>query len=65
MGLGASCWLSEGLLLLNTYSGKTVQMSAGMAMNMPSPDERHRGTLIVVPAALLTQVRAALAAPRC
>ncbi|PSR76803.1 hypothetical protein PHLCEN_2v8184 [Hermanssonia centrifuga] len=35
--------------------GKTVQMIACMAMNMPSPDERHRGTLIVVPAALLTQ----------
>ncbi|KAI0255631.1 SNF2 family N-terminal domain-containing protein [Lactifluus subvellereus] len=35
--------------------GKTVQMIATMAMNMPRPDETHRTTLIVVPAALLYQ----------
>jgi hypothetical protein len=36
--------------------GKTVQMIATMAMNMPGPDENHRTTLVVVPAALLYQV---------
>jgi hypothetical protein len=37
--------------------GKTVQMIATMAMNMPGPDENNRTTLVVVPAALLYQVR--------
>jgi len=37
--------------------GKTVQMIATMAMNMPDPDENNRTTLVVVPAALLHQVR--------
>ena len=36
--------------------GKTVQMIATMAMNMPDLDAAHRSTLIVVPAALLQQV---------
>jgi hypothetical protein len=37
--------------------GKTVQMIATMVMNMPGPDENNRTTLVVVPAALLHQVR--------
>jgi hypothetical protein len=37
--------------------GKTVQMIATMAMNLPADDEELRTTLIVVPAALLQQVR--------
>jgi len=36
--------------------GKTVQMIATMAMNMPSPDENNPTNLVVVPAALLYQV---------
>jgi SNF2 family DNA or RNA helicase len=36
--------------------GKTVQMIATMAMNMPDLEATHRSTLIVVPAALLQQV---------
>ena len=36
--------------------GKTVQMIATMAMNMPGPDENNRTSLVVVPAALLYQV---------
>lgn len=38
--------------------GKTVQMIATMAMNLPDLDLAHRSTLIVVPAALLQQVNA-------
>jgi SNF2 family DNA or RNA helicase len=37
--------------------GKTVQMIATMAMNMPDLEAAHRSTLIVVPAALLQQVK--------
>jgi len=37
--------------------GKTVQMIATMAMNMPELEAAHRSTLIVVPAALLQQVK--------
>jgi SNF2 family DNA or RNA helicase len=37
--------------------GKTVQMIATMIMNPPKPDSDRRTTLIVVPAALLQQVR--------
>ena len=40
-------------------TGKTVQMIACMAMNMPKLDDGCRTTLIVVPAALLQQVGAA------
>jgi hypothetical protein len=36
--------------------GKTVQMIATMAMNMPDLEAQHQSTLIVVPAALLQQV---------
>lgn len=36
--------------------GKTVQVLAMMAKNMPGEDEENRATLIVVPAALLQQV---------
>lgn len=39
--------------------GKTVQMIATMAMNMPDLEAAHRSTLIVVPAALLQQVKIA------
>lgn len=31
-------------------------MIATMAINMPGEDDKHKSTLIVVPAALLTQV---------
>jgi hypothetical protein len=37
------------------FTGKTVQMIATMAMNLPRSDEA-KSTLIVVPAALLEQV---------
>jgi len=40
--------------------GKTVQMIATMAMNMPDLDAAHQSTLVVVPAALLQQVSAQL-----
>lgn len=40
--------------------GKTVQMIATMAMNMPGPDENNRTSLVVVPAALLHQVTSML-----
>lgn len=38
-------------------SGKTVQMIATMVKNMPDIEDDHRTTLVVVPAALLQQVR--------
>lgn len=41
---------------LTHTAGKTVQMIATMAMNMPQLDDECRTTLIVVPAALLQQV---------
>lgn len=44
--------------------GKTVQMIATMAMNMPGPDENNRTSLVVVPAALLYQVAPMLPDPR-
>ena len=44
------------MLIQCLLSGKTVQMIATMAMNMPKDDDEHRTTLIVVPAALLLQV---------
>jgi len=37
-------------------TGKTVQMIATMAMNLPALEDQSRTTLIVVPAALLQQV---------
>jgi SNF2 family DNA or RNA helicase len=37
--------------------GKTIQMIATMAMNLPAVEEKVRTTLIVMPAALLHQVR--------
>jgi hypothetical protein len=37
--------------------GKTVQMIATMVMNQPDEDANRRSTLIVVPSALLAQVR--------
>ena len=59
MGLGTensgsvdSVWPTEQI-----STGKTVQMIATMAMNLPSTDEDSKTTLIVVPAALLEQVR--------
>lgn len=47
---------SSWLPLIIGLVGKTVQMIATMAMNMPKPGEACRTTLIVVPAALLQQV---------
>ena len=41
---------------LSFFLGKTVQMIATMAMNMPALKDECRTTLIVVPAALLQQV---------
>ncbi|KZT05039.1 uncharacterized protein LAESUDRAFT_656488 [Laetiporus sulphureus 93-53] len=43
------------LAISDRMSGKTVQMIATMAMNLPDEDESNRSTLIVVPAALLLQ----------
>jgi hypothetical protein len=37
-------------------SGKTVQMIATMAANMPNDDHAVKTTLVVVPSALLQQV---------
>jgi SNF2 family DNA or RNA helicase len=37
-------------------TGKTVQMIATMAMNLPALEDQSRTTLVVVPAALLQQV---------
>lgn len=37
-------------------AGKTVQMIATMAKNLPGIDDEYKTTLIVVPAALLQQV---------
>ncbi|KAH9919060.1 SNF2 family N-terminal domain-containing protein [Fomitopsis serialis] len=44
-----------GILADEMGLGKTVQMIATMAINLPEPEESHRTTLIVVPAALLLQ----------
>ncbi|KAI0319418.1 SNF2 family N-terminal domain-containing protein [Amylostereum chailletii] len=44
-----------GILADEMGLGKTVQMIATMAANMPDVNEKHRTTLIVVPAALLHQ----------
>lgn len=40
--------------------GKTVQMIATMAMNMPNSEDKCRVTLTVVPAALMQQARVVL-----
>jgi hypothetical protein len=58
MGLGTE---KSGLInarqsIKVTATGKTVQMIATMAMNLPSADEDNKTTLIIVPAALLDQV---------
>jgi SNF2 family DNA or RNA helicase len=37
--------------------GKTVQMIAAMILNPPNIEEESRTTLVVVPAALLQQVK--------
>ncbi|EMD32811.1 hypothetical protein CERSUDRAFT_143402 [Gelatoporia subvermispora B] len=44
-----------GILADDMGLGKTVQMIATMAMNLPEENEKHKTTLIVVPAALLLQ----------
>ncbi|PCH42875.1 hypothetical protein WOLCODRAFT_102715 [Wolfiporia cocos MD-104 SS10] len=44
-----------GILADEMGLGKTVQMIATMALNQPDPDDSHRTTLVVVPAALLLQ----------
>ncbi|THH13318.1 hypothetical protein EW146_g6890 [Bondarzewia mesenterica] len=56
MGLGKPvCTICRAAAYFCACAGKTVQMIATMAMNMPEIDEKHRTTLIVVPAALLHQ----------
>ncbi|KAF9649722.1 hypothetical protein BDM02DRAFT_3186073 [Thelephora ganbajun] len=47
--------LKGGILADEMGLGKTVQMIALMTINQPEPGARNRATLIVVPAALLTQ----------
>ncbi|KAH9925655.1 SNF2 family N-terminal domain-containing protein [Epithele typhae] len=44
-----------GILADDMGLGKTVQMIATMVINQPLPEDKHRATLIVVPAALLQQ----------
>ncbi|KAI0742470.1 SNF2 family N-terminal domain-containing protein [Daedaleopsis nitida] len=44
-----------GILADDMGLGKTVQMIANMVMNQPKPNDEHRATLVVVPAALLLQ----------
>ncbi|TFK47207.1 hypothetical protein OE88DRAFT_1811381 [Heliocybe sulcata] len=44
-----------GVLADEMGLGKTVQMIATMVKNLPEPHDKHRATLIVVPAALLLQ----------
>ncbi|TFY67000.1 hypothetical protein EVJ58_g1907 [Rhodofomes roseus] len=44
-----------GILADEMGLGKTVQMIATMAINLPEPEDKHRTTLVVVPAALLQQ----------
>lgn len=58
MGLGMYTKLFSCFTRIEVVqSGKTVQMIATMAINQPRDDESHKTTLIVVPAALLLQVR--------
>ena len=59
MGLGdfQMLWQLDISILKGCATGKTVQMIATMAMNMPDVNDTIRATLIVVPAALLQQVR--------
>ncbi|KAF9784773.1 SNF2 family N-terminal domain-containing protein [Thelephora terrestris] len=47
--------IKGGILADEMGLGKTVQMIALMTINQPEPDARNRTTLVVVPAALLTQ----------
>ncbi len=44
-----------GILADDMGLGKTVQMIATMVMNQPTEEDKHRSTLVVVPAALLLQ----------
>ncbi|KAI0702754.1 SNF2 family N-terminal domain-containing protein [Earliella scabrosa] len=44
-----------GILADDMGLGKTVQMIATMVINQPTEEDKHRSTLIVVPAALLLQ----------
>ncbi|KAI0798158.1 SNF2 family N-terminal domain-containing protein [Abortiporus biennis] len=44
-----------GILADDMGLGKTVQMIATMAINQPSDEDKHRTTLVIVPAALLLQ----------
>ena len=44
-----------GILADDMGLGKTVQMIATMVINQPQVEDKHRATLIVVPAALLLQ----------
>ena len=44
-----------GILADDMGLGKTVQMIATMVVNQPTKEDKHRTTLIVVPAALMQQ----------
>ncbi|KAI0819841.1 SNF2 family N-terminal domain-containing protein [Trametes gibbosa] len=44
-----------GILADDMGLGKTVQMIATMVINQPTDEDKHRTTLIVVPAALMSQ----------
>ncbi|KAI0363945.1 hypothetical protein BV20DRAFT_975060 [Pilatotrama ljubarskyi] len=46
-----------GILADDMGLGKTVQMIATMVINQPTQEDKHRTTLIVVPAALMSQWR--------
>ncbi|KAI0351250.1 hypothetical protein OH77DRAFT_1430072 [Trametes cingulata] len=46
-----------GILADDMGLGKTVQMIATMVINQPTEEDKHRTTLIVVPAALMSQWR--------
>ena len=56
MGLGQLFHHYQHAFVTRCFSGKTVQMIATMAANMPNDDHAVKTTLIVVPSALLQQV---------
>lgn len=57
MGLGQLFHLYQHALVTKCiFSGKTVQMIATMAANMPRDTDAVKTTLVVVPSALLQQV---------
>lgn len=58
MGLGQLFHFCQHVFVTRYFvSGKTVQMIATMAANMPKESDSVKTTLVVVPSALLQQVR--------